>query len=175
LVVYIVLVVLAFIMVGTRNRAGCGWFVFILLLPALAILVLLVAGKKELPKPKRTDSYIAAPSPLRDPEPEVEEPAFALEDPTPPAAGASGLVVTFRLLAAFLLVGALSLVLYVLSHPGVSERGATKPDSNSSHIEYDPSARAEARRDQVPDFTPLLKPDIANNALANSELVPLGK
>jgi hypothetical protein len=259
LVVYILLVVLAFIMAGKRNRAGCGWFVFILLLPPLAVLLLLLAGKKELPKPSEAEYDIAAPAPLGELEPRVEEPAFVPEGRSPPPTGASGVVVAFRLLAAFLLVGALSLVLYVLSHPGVSERAGTKLDSASRHSEllaallcrnqeklvpgadcsvnkdgvdlrlsvaqattlhagelrartvcdqamkqlmdhlasgfidqftihvtlqpsggeahchYDPNVRAEARRDQAPDFTPLLKPDIANNALANSELVSLGK
>ena len=258
LFVYIVLVVLAIIMASRKDRAGCGWFVLILLLPALAILLLLLAGKKELPKPSETEYDIAAPAPLRELEPRVEEPAFVPEGRSPPPTGASGVVVAFRLLAAFLVVGALSLVLYVLSHPGVSERAATKLDSASSHGEllaallcrnqeklapgadcqvnkdgvdlklsvaqattlqagelrartvcdqamkqltdhlasgfidqftihvtlqpsggeahcrYDPGARAEARHDQAPDFTPLLKPDITNNALANVELVPLG-
>ena len=258
LFVYLVLVVLAFAMVARRNRAGCGWFVLILLLPALAILLLLLAGKKELAKPKEPEYEIAAPAAPEEPEPEVTEPQFAVEVPTPPTAGASGIVIAFRLLAALLLVGALSLVLYGLSRPGVSGPEARKLDSASSHTElvaallcrsaerlapgaacslnddgidlklrvtkattsrdgelgarticdrtmkqftdhlasgfiprftihvtllpsggdaychYDPIAQAEARPGQAPDFMPLLKPDIGNNALANVELVPLG-
>jgi len=172
LFVYLVLVVLAFAMVARKNRAGCGWVVFIFLLPGLAVLVLLLAGRKELQKPKEPDHEIAAPAPPEEPEPPVEEAAFVFEAPVPAAAGVSGIVVACRLLAAYLLVGALSLVLYGLSHPGVSGPEARKLDSASSHAEL---RAAEARPDRAPGFTPLLKPDIANNALANVELVPLGK